>query len=125
VAAEEERERAAAKKGGAVLGVRVIRATAPAPPADSLRLTESKRGWFLEGKGGSGAGQGAGSDAAQGLGACGRVGPRPAAERPAGGEEKQRRVGHWRKEERGKEALTRGAGLAEREMRGGRVGWPG
>jgi hypothetical protein len=53
VAAEEERERAAAKKGEAVLGVRVIRATAPAPPADSLRLTESKRGRFLEGKGGS------------------------------------------------------------------------
>jgi hypothetical protein len=50
VAAEEERERAAAKKGGAVLGVRVIRTTAPAPPADSLRLTESKRGRFLEGK---------------------------------------------------------------------------
>jgi hypothetical protein len=27
-----------AKKGGAVLGVRVVHATAPAPPADALRL---------------------------------------------------------------------------------------
>jgi hypothetical protein len=39
VAAEGKRERAAAaKKGGAVLGVRVVHATAPAPPADALRL---------------------------------------------------------------------------------------
>jgi hypothetical protein len=39
VAAEGKRERAAAaKKGGAVLGVRVVHTTAPAPPADALRL---------------------------------------------------------------------------------------
>jgi hypothetical protein len=139
VADEEERERTAgAKKRWGGLGMRVDRATASAPPADSMRVDLIQARWPSRRKGGSGAGQGAGSGAAQGLGACGRAGPRAAAERPAGGEEKQRRGraleeggerkrgadvrGHMARERRGKrrtarsgweKAPTSGAQLAE------------
>jgi hypothetical protein len=92
VAAEEEHERMAGlRKGWGGLGVRVDRATTSAPPVDSMRVDLIQARRPSRRKGGSGAGQGTGSGAAQGLGACGRAGPRAAAERPAGGEEKQRR----------------------------------
>jgi hypothetical protein len=53
---------------------------------------------------------------------CGRAGPRAAAEQPGRrGRKKEEGVGPWKKEERGKEALTRGATLPEREKEGERV----
>jgi hypothetical protein len=52
-AAEGEREEAvAAKKGRAVLGVRVVHATAPAPPADAWRLDliQARPSFWKQGK---------------------------------------------------------------------------
>jgi hypothetical protein len=44
--------------------------------------------------------------------------PRPVTERPdRRGRKTEEGVGHWKEEERGKEALTRGATLLERERR--------
>jgi hypothetical protein len=98
--------------------VRIDRATASAPPADLMwvDLIQSRRP--SRRKGGSGAGQGAGSGTAQGLGRAAerghgqRQGGWPAGKKNRGG------VGHWEKEERGKETLARGAQLPERKERG-------
>jgi hypothetical protein len=46
------------------------------------------------------------------------------AERPAGGGRNRGGVGRWKKEQRGKEALTRGPGLAARG-KGGAGAWAG
>jgi hypothetical protein len=117
VAAEEERERTAgAKKRWGGLGVRVDRATASAPPADLMRVDLIQARRPSRRKGGSGAGQGSGLGCgarARGVRQSGATGSGRAAGRR--GRKIEEGVGHWKKEERGKEALMRGATWPERE----------
>jgi hypothetical protein len=139
VAAEEERDRTAgAKKRWGGLGVRVDRATASVPPADSMRVDLIQARRPSRRKRGSGAGQGSGLGCGARARGVRQSGPRAVAERPAGEEEKQRRGraleeggegkggadarGHMARERKGKrrtarsgweKAPTSGAQLAE------------
>jgi hypothetical protein len=97
VTAEGERERAAgAKKRWGGLGVRVIRATAPAPPVDALRLDPIRALRASRRKRGSGAGQwglasaGKGAQGCGGVAHCQRQGGRPAGEETGEGKERGR-----------------------------------
>jgi hypothetical protein len=98
------------RRGVGSLGVRVVRATAPAPPADALQLDPIQVLRLLEARGNSGAGQGAGSGAVQ-RGGPGRRGA-------AGGGETEERGPGARRKKKG-EAPTCGSELAAREKKEG------
>jgi hypothetical protein len=71
VAAEGEREEAAVAKKRGGLGVRVVRATAPAPPADPLRVDLIQARAASRRKRGSGTGQWGLASAGKGAQGCG------------------------------------------------------
>jgi hypothetical protein len=99
--------------------VRVVRATAPASPADSMRVDLIQARRPSRRKGGSGAARararvrrkGSGRAVERGHGQ--RQSGRPAGRNNRGG------IGRWKKGKRGNEALTRGTTWSERGREGG------